>query len=402
MISKPRKSSTAKYTSLAVKKKAALSKQHFEHSTNGKEENVRKSKSKKKERSSQTKEIKSDKKAKSAGTRVKNAPTLTQVERDSRSEKISKPFSMTSTDRAIKLTQKHKVKSSIRAPASLTGSHRQEGEANKSESKKTSSSFKIPRGKYQSQRLHTTGDGKLDSILAEEQISLEADLSKFLKEKSVFDTMFEAVKKLQSGDRFPLKKTRELSKCGNGLEVQDLTSEGWEEVRQLGSDKERVKKAQKEFGNPVPSDPCRNMTVHSYKRGGVRNNKRKLSEANLPFVSLSPKGISSKRIRHEDFTKVMKTVFFNKFNKSHGALKTAPEEQVQNSIEDFKSYISHYKTAQEETADFLSYYDNKCLLEWLVLEVRDTEEQFSRFLDCYGSPDSFWCDPCGRKHKFCQ
>ena len=236
---------------------------------------------------------------------------------------------MTSTDeRAIKLTQKHEVKSSNRAPTSLKGSSRQEGEANKSESKKSSSSFKIPRGKYQSQRLHTTGDGKLDSILAEEQISLEADLSKFLKEKSVFDTMFEAVKKLQSGDRFPLKKTRELSKCGNGLEVQDLTSEGWEEVRQLGSDKERVKKAQKEFGNPVPSDPCRNMTVHSYKRGGVRNNKRKLSEANLPFVSLSPKGISSKRIRHEDFTKVMKTVFFNKFNKSHGALKTAPEEQV--------------------------------------------------------------------------
>jgi len=328
---------------------------------------------------------------------------LVQVERDSRSEKISKPSSKTSTGEiAIKLTPKHELKSRNRTSASLTGSYRQEGEANKSESKKSSSSFKIPRGKYQSQRLHTTGDGKLDSILAEEQISLEADLPKFLKEKSVFDTMFEAVKKLQSGDRFPLKKTRELSKCGNGLEVQDLTSEGWEEVRQLGSDKERVKKAQKEFGNPVPSDPCRNMTVHSYKRGGVRNNKRKLSEANLPFVSLSPKRISSKRIRHEDFTKVMKTVFFNKFNKSHGALKTAPEEQVQNSIEDFKSYISHYKTAQEETADFLSYYDNKCLLERLVLEVRDTEEQFSRFLDCYGPPDSFWCEPCGRKHKFCQ
>jgi len=48
MISKPRKSSIAKNTSLAVKKKAALAKQHFEHSSKGKEENVRKSKSKKK------------------------------------------------------------------------------------------------------------------------------------------------------------------------------------------------------------------------------------------------------------------------------------------------------------------------------------------------------------------
>ena len=70
--------------------------------------------------------------------------------------------------------------------------------------------------------------------------------------------------------------------------------------------------------------------------------------------------------------------------------------QVQNNIEDFKTYISHYKAAQEETANFLSYYDTKvyfisnppstydflqCLKEWQVLEVRDTEEtQFSRFL----------------------
>ena len=28
-------------------------------------------------------------------------------------------------------------------------------------------------------------------------------------------------------------------------------------------------------------------------------------------------------------------------------------------MEDFKTYISHYKAAQEETANFLSYYDTK-------------------------------------------
>ena len=111
-ISKPRKSSKfVKNTSSAVNKVAALAKQHFEHSSQGKEENIGKSKSKKKKRSCQIKERKSDKKAKSAGTGVKNAPTLAQVERDSRSEKISKPSSMTSTDeRAIKLTPKHELK----------------------------------------------------------------------------------------------------------------------------------------------------------------------------------------------------------------------------------------------------------------------------------------------------
>merc|ERR1712240_299888 len=75
-ISKPRKSSKfVKNTSLAVNKEAALAKQHFEHSSKGKEdkqhfehsskgkeENIGKSKSKKKERSCQTKERKSDKK----------------------------------------------------------------------------------------------------------------------------------------------------------------------------------------------------------------------------------------------------------------------------------------------------------------------------------------------------
>ena len=149
-ISKPRKSSKfVKNKYLAVKEEAALAKQHFEHSSKGEEENVRKSQSKKKERSCQTKERKSDKKAKSAGTGVKNALTLAQVERDSRSDKISKPSSMTSTDeKEIKQTPKHEVKSSNRTPASLTGSYRQEGEANKSESKKSSSSFKIRRGKY--------------------------------------------------------------------------------------------------------------------------------------------------------------------------------------------------------------------------------------------------------------
>ena len=33
--------------------------------------------------------------------------------------------------------------------------------------------------------------------------------------------------------------------------------------------------------------------------------------------------------------------------------------QVLRNIEDFKTYISHYKAAQEETANFLSYYDTK-------------------------------------------
>ena len=248
-------------------------------------------------------------------------------------------------------------------------------EGKKSKVKKLSSTFKIPRGNYQSQRIHTTGDNRVDTFLAEEQISINLDLSTFLKDEAGFRKMFEAVEKLPTGKKGAKKRVKELSKSESRQEMEDLASEGWEEVRKLSCDKERVKKAQEEFGNPVPSDPFRNLTVHGFKgRSKANARKRKWCEANLPFCSHPEEETSCKRIRHEDFSKVMKTVFFHRFNKSRSSLKSATEEQVtncafasfsylnfqvQNHIEDFKTYISHYKAAQEETANFLSYYDTK-------------------------------------------
>jgi hypothetical protein len=55
----------------------------------------------------------------------------------------------------------------------------------------------------------------------------------------------------------------------------------------------------------------------------------------------------------------MKTVFFNKFKKIRESLRDPTEMQLQESMEDFKTYISHYKTAQEETSNFLSYYETE-------------------------------------------
>ena len=248
-------------------------------------------------------------------------------------------------------------------------------EGKKSKVKKLSSTFKIPRGNYQSQRIHTTGDNRVDTFLAEEQISINLNLSTFLKDEAGFRKMFEAVEKLPTGKKGAKKRVKELSKSESRQEMEDLASDGWEEVRKLSCDKERVKKAQEEFGNPVPSDPFRNLTVHGFKgRSKANARKRKWCEANLPFCSHPEEETSCKRIRHEDFSKVMKTVFFHRFNKSRSSLKSATEEQVtncafasfsyfnfqvQNHIEDFKTYISHYKAAQEETANFLSYYDTK-------------------------------------------
>ena len=216
------------------------------------------------------------------------------------------------------------------------------------EVKKLPATFKIPKGNYQSQRLHTTGDERVDSFLAEEQISLNADLTTFLRDEEDFGRMFESVNKLSQGSKI---RAKELSKSESQLEMEDLSSDGWGEVRKLSCDKERVKKAQEEFGNPVPSDPFRNLTVHGFRSKATRKRKldwvvggaepqsstsgvsleirkRKLCEAILPFCSQPEEKASSKRIRHQDFQSVMKTVFFHKFKKSQSYLKTSNKEQV--------------------------------------------------------------------------
>ena len=53
----------------------------------------------------------------------------------------------------------------------------------------------------------------------------------------------------------------------------------------------------------------------------------------------------------EDFAKVMKSLFYKKYAKNLGVKKASQQE-----FDEFKSYLSHYKTGQEETMNFLSYY----------------------------------------------
>ena len=60
---------------------------------------------------------------------------------------------------------------------------------------------------------------------------------------------------------------------------------------------------------------------------------------------------AKKLIKLSDFAQVMKSLFYKKYARNLGAKKASQHE-----FDDFRAYLSHYKTGQEETLNFLSFY----------------------------------------------
>ena len=57
----------------------------------------------------------------------------------------------------------------------------------------------------------------------------------------------------------------------------------------------------------------------------------------------------------------MKSLFYKKYAKNLGSRKASQQE-----FDDFKFYLSHYKTGQEETMNFLSFYQEVRLIPCFV------------------------------------
>ena len=110
----------------------------------------------------------------------------------------------------------------------------------------------------------------------------------------------------------------------------------------------------------------------------------------------------------------MKSVFFKKYETK---VKVGRLSQIQ--FDQFKDYISHYKSGQEETENFLAFYSNNQVRYWSKLivscnffyqviemdeeqveEIVDTEDIFSKFQMFYGDADSFFCYSCNKAHIF--
>merc|ERR1719322_664639 len=101
-----------------------------------------------------------------------------------------------------------------------------------------------------------------------------------LSEEDSDDAGFEAVKPLRP------RPEREFNEYegDDADEKADLEDEKWEEQKSLKTDLERLKYAQKKFGNCIPTDPTRCLTFHGYaklsemQRGAKRSSIESMTE----------------------------------------------------------------------------------------------------------------------------
>merc|ERR1719318_894544 len=294
---------------------------------------------------------------------------------------------------------------------------------------KLQSRFKIPKtslkrnpdcSRYEDRARDVVRTGgqvmSVGGFLEKEKIETDASVEQFMEEVSgeaEFGDMFDEINVLSS------KQSNRIYQIEDKMELKDLEDENWDKLKLLKTDVERKKLALEQFRNIASSDPAVNLSFHGFRRkaGGkseagrvvpvrcfslARGEMRPLPGfIKIGETELSPhsdSAVSKKQIRLSDFAQVMKSLFYKKYAKNLGSRKASQQE-----FNDFKFYLSHYKTGQEETMNFLSFYQENVMLDGEQTdEVMDIENQYSTFSSYYGPAETTFCSVCDKKHKFCQ
>jgi len=288
----------------------------------------------------------------------------------------------------------------------------------------SSSKFKIPKGpaKFPGYDAHSKEKIKFNN----ESISVR----RFMKEENIIPNLDgflndENWKKVEAMyDKVAnIKKYQEVEREVHGVddskELSDLKAQN-SEMMDLKNDEERKLFSKLSFKNAVSSDPGNPLSYHGFRRlqaSKKPSNKVKLFDTDSFSISsgqLIPRsgfkridGSESKvdakavkTVTFDDHGVIMKKLFVHKFNKKLG-LKKAPQDQQE--VDEFLTYLGHYKTGQEETGNFLAFYNSRKELKLeQVKEVVDMENQFSTFSTYYGEAEGYFCKDCWKEHKFCQ
>jgi len=263
-------------------------------------------------------------------------------------------------------------------------------------------------------------------FLAKEKIETDASVEQFMQEgggEAEFGNMFDRIKVLRT------KESSKSYRTEDKMEMNDIKHKDWDCIKRLTTDMERKKLAQDQFKNTVSSDPAVNLSFHGFRRKNARSQLEFGTDwiRVAPFQSFAimggemeplqgyqrkdkteietetgPKdhqsGEAKKSIKLSHFAQVMKSLFYKKYARNLGAKKASQHE-----FDDFRAYLSHYKTGQEETLNFLSFYkENVTLDSEQTDEVMDIENQYSTFSNYYGQAETTFCSVCVTKHKFCQ
>ena len=209
-------------------------------------------------------------------------------------------------------------------------------------------------------------------------VEISHNIKNFLEQEGIFDTkdgdwlnfdsVYDEVESVKRATNSRILAT------DDDAEVVDLERQG-QDFKKLKTDKERKRFARTQFRNPISSDPARNLQYHGFrslKDGDERSKIKNSSSFSISLGKLEPlpdykrkretEGmygdaiVGEDKIKLTDFGCVMKKVFVYKFKQK---LNPAYGKFGRADLEDFKTYLGHYKAGLEETANFLSYYNSK-------------------------------------------
>ena len=224
-----------------------------------------------------------------------------------------------------------------------------------------------------------------------ETLTVKAEEGDDGKEEESFNAEFQAVNPVTPR---PERHYNEFQPVDES-EREDIMDEGWEVQKSLKTDLQRLRYAQRAFGNCIPTDPTRCLTFHGFstlseeQRGALKFpvgdanrwvlEKRwmwtKIEDGRLfnedAVIFDSPEVGSRKRKANDGHVggpdrKRRKRVQFERIERNMWRLL----DQVKRPLFDagydggyykknFYRYVGHYKSGLKETREFLNFYDDE-------------------------------------------
>ena len=217
-------------------------------------------------------------------------------------------------------------------------------------------SFKIPKHVGRSKEELRAGRFMPTSVREAHQERLKELLRRIdaINEEEVINT--EKIEKHRN------KPRRVLNQEEDEEDVKDLNDEGWQELKCLESENDRLKYFQKRYSNIVPSDPGVNLSYHGFKRrnqGKIekpsQGSKKYLFEGCL--LDKSRKGdvdeekAQRTRVPVDQVNEKLKQLALKKFGEHFQS-----SDPTSVDLSNVKCYLRHHNLASKETTEFINFY----------------------------------------------
>jgi len=267
-------------------------------------------------------------------------------------------------------------------------------------------------------------DSEVEEVEEGEVLCLENDSD--CLENDSDDTSFEAVNPV--GPR-PERQFKEFE-GDDAEEKADLVDEGWEVQKNLRTDLQRLRHAQRAFGNCIPTDPTRCLTFHGYAKLSEEQKDADHRTEQVLVKKWMDTKIEDGIIYNENIAGSSSSVFASpevgsRKRRANDGHEIGPERkrlrikfdiierkmwrmlnQVKRPLfsggygdnrRNFERYVGHYKSGLKETREFLNFYDdvnNNTLVDSEFGHMETYELLYKQFVTVYGPNTSELCKDC--------